>query len=153
MSVNTNNNVQGKPDDHPINPDHPTESFANLPFIANYMMALLNSIQQTTNTIYNQQAVDAKSLTMLQQYMQDVQKKQSDNINNYINANSDDYSNEIAARVSQMQAQMSAEVEKANSAVGSMKSTLGNDITNASQILNFFDSLTTITSFTSSLLR
>lgn len=153
MSVNTNTNVQGKPDDHPINPDHPTETFADLPFTANYMMALLNSIQQTTDNIYKQQAADANSLKMLQQYMQAIQKTQSDNINEYIKANSNNYTNEVAAQVSQMQAQMSAEVEKANSAVGSMKSTLGNDITSASQILNFFDSLTTITSFTSSLLR
>lgn len=153
MAAIINNNVEGKPDDHPITPDHPTESFADLPFISNYMMALLNSIQQTTDNIYKQQAVDAQTLTMLQQYMQDIQKYQSKNINDFIDSNSNDYNNEVAARVSQMQAQMSAEVEKANSAVGSMKSTLGNDITNASQILNFFDSLTTITGFTASLLR
>jgi hypothetical protein len=152
MTINTNYNtenegqVNGKP-----TPDE-TKSTAELPFISNYMMALLNSIQQTTDNIYKQQAVDAKTLTMLQEYMQAVQKNQGDAINTFIRTHSDDYTNEVAAQVSQMQAQMSAEVEKANSAVGSMKSTLSNDINNASQILNFFDGLTTITGQTTRLL-
>ena len=149
---NTNNEVglQGKP-----NPPTPTKSDAELPFISNYMMALLNSLQTTTNNIYVQEAADAGTLSMLQKYMQSVQQKWTDKINTEISRaeNANDFGPDEQSKVNMMQAQMSTETDKVNSAVGSMKSTLNNDITNASQILNFFEGLTTITGFTSGLLR
>lgn len=161
MTTNTNNSLnnnaplQGKPD-----PSKPTESNAQLPFVSNYMIALLNSLQTTTNNIYVQEKADADTLSMLQQYMQLVQNNQTQQINREINqATADgvfDDPNKTSvemAKINMMQAEMSTEVDKANSAVGSMKSTLNNDITNASQILNFFEGLTTITGFTSGLLR
>jgi len=152
MSTSINNNLtsEGKPP-----PPKPTDSTATLPFISNYMMALLNSIQTTTDNMYVQQKADAETLSMEQRYMQSVQKNWTDRINGEISqaTQNNTFDSAEVARVNMLQAQMSTEVDKANSAVGSMKSTLSNDITNASQILNFFEGLTTITGFTAGLLR